>query len=237
MALPAWQPSSARFRRQTAVAREAHGLALTGRSDPISRAIAEMFLLAIPGAPLFRAVRGSKILAGLSHLRRPLHSSLAKGMLTQGRVSPWITQSLRVRKGLGAAALGYNLLNPFETIRHAQKGDYDKALINFFYPIVGVPIYNLVEGSSSHGLVQNGGPPAPLQVSSTASDILSLGKISRPTRSSSAKRVIRPKSRKGRRKRCPPGHYWDAKKRRCVPKLRIDDDLKAFHDKWYRKRS
>lgn len=65
----------------------------------------------------------------------------------------------------------------------------------------GITIYNIVEGSSSQDLVQNGGPPAPLQVSSTTADILSLGKISRPTRSSSAKRVIRPKSRKGRRKR------------------------------------
>ena len=188
-------------------------------ADPISIFIAEIALLAIPGGPLLRAVRGSKLLAALSHVRRPLHSSLAKGMLTQGRVAPWITQSLRVRKGVGAAALGYNLLNPFETIRHAQKGDYDKAIINLFYPIVGVPIYELVEGSSSQSepplVQQNGGPPAPLQVSSTTADILSLGKISRPTRSSSAKRVIRPKSRKGRRKRCPPGHRWNGS--RCVP--------------------
>ena len=80
---------------------------------------------------------------------------------------------------------------------------------------MGLTIYDMVEGSSSQDLVQNGGPPAPLQVSSTHSDILSLGKIFRPTRSSSAKRVIRPKSRKGRRKRCPPGHRWNG--RMCVP--------------------
>jgi len=219
MALPAWQPSSARFRQQTASARESYGLQLSGRPDPISQAIAQAFLLAIPGGPVLRVARGSKILAGLSHLRRPLHSSLAKGMLTQGRVSPWITKSLRVRKGLGAAALGYNLLNPFETIRHAQKGDYDKALINFLYPIVGVPIYNLVEGSSSQSepplVQQNGGPPA-LETPKVVSDILSLGKIARPTRSSSAKRVIRPKSRPGRTYgKCPPGHRWNG--RRCVP--------------------
>ena len=218
MALPAWQPSSAGFRQQTAAAREAHGLTLSGRPDPIAQAIAEMFLLAIPGAPLVRLAKGSKILAGLSHLRRPLHSSLARGMLTQGRVSPWLTRSLRVRKGLGAAALGYNLLNPFETIRYVREGDYDKALINFFYPIVGVPIYNLVEGSSSHGLVQNGGPPAPLQVSSTVADILSLGMISRPPRNPSAKRQAPrrgPRRARKAKNRCPKGHYWNGS--RCVP--------------------
>ena len=88
----------------------------------------------------------------------------------------------------------------------------------------GITIYNIVEGSSSQDLVQNGGPPAPLKVSSTHSDILSLGKISRPTRTSSAKRVIRPKSGKGNDyskhwfPRCPPGHYWDYTKHKCVKK-------------------
>ena len=183
--------------------------------DPISIAIAEIALLAIPGGPLLRAARGSRSLAALSHMRRPVHSSLAKGWLTQGRVSPWITGSLRVRKGLGAAALGYNLLNPFETIRYARKGDYDKALINFFYPLVGVPIYNLVEGSSSHGLVQNGGPsaPPPLVQSGQLSDILSLGKISRPQ--SAHGRSSRTSAT--RRQRCPPGHRWNRTLGKCVP--------------------
>jgi hypothetical protein len=207
MALPAWQPSSVSFSQQAASARQAHGLTLTGEPNPVSMAIAELALLAIPGAPILRAARGSRLLAALSHMRRPLHSSLAKGMLTQGRVSPWITRSLKVRKGAGAAALGYNLLHPFETIRHAQKGDYDKAVINLFYPIVGVPIYDLVEGSSSQDLVQNGGPPAPLLVSSTNADILSLGKISRPTRSSSAKRVTNRVTLQ-KPKQCPRGHRW-----------------------------
>jgi hypothetical protein len=80
---------------------------------------------------------------------------------------------------------------------------------------LGLTVIDIVEGSSSHGLVQNGGPSAPLQVSSTNADILSLGKISRPTRSSSAKRVIRPKSRKDGKNRCPPGHRWNG--HRCVP--------------------
>ena len=170
--------------------------------------------LAIPGGAVVRLSKLPKLASAakvLGELRRPMHTTLA--FVYPG--SRFLSTTLSLRKAGGAAALGYNLLNPFETLRYAQRREYDKALINFFYPIVGVPIYNLVEGSSSQDLVQNGGPPAPLQVSSTTADILSLGKISRPTRSSSAKRVIRPKSRKGRRKRCPPGHRWNGT--RCVP--------------------
>ena len=83
---------------------------------------------------------------------------------------------------------------------------------------LGFTVIDIVEGSSSHGLVQNGGPPAPLQVSSTVADILSLGKISRPPRNPSAKRQA---PRRGPRRalkaknRCPKGHYWNG--RRCVP--------------------
>ncbi len=128
---------------------------------------------------------------------------------------------------------GYNLYKEQADIRHALKGGKFRPDVSMTYrplrfpgwfgrPLaIAIPFPWLdwqgvhVEGSSSQGLVQNGGPSAPLQVSSTTSDILSLGKISRPTRSSSAKRVIRPKSRKGRRKRCPPGHRWNG--RRCVP--------------------
>ncbi len=189
MSFPPWNSSSSSFHIQTKLAREAHGLTLTGRANPVSQVIGELALMAIPAGPLIRLARGSKVLAALSHARRPMHSALAKGWLTQGRVSPIIQSTLRGRKAVGATAFAYNLINPLETVRYVQAGEFDKALINFFYPIVGVPIYNLVEGSSSHGLVQNGGPSAPLQVPSTVSDVLSLGTIIRPTRPSSAKRV------------------------------------------------
>ena len=218
MSFPPWNSSSSSFHIQTKLAREAHGLTLTGRANPVSQVIGELALMAIPAGPLIRLARGSKVLAALSHARRPMHSALAKGWLTQGRVSPIIQSTLRGRKAVGATAFAYNLINPLETVRYVQAGEFDKALINFFYPIVGVPIYNLVEGSSSHGLVQNGGPPAPLQVSSTVADILSLGKISRPPRNPSAKRQA---PRRGPRRalkaknRCPKGHYWNG--RRCVP--------------------
>ena len=178
--------------------------------------------LVIPGGAILKLSKLPKLARAvqtLSFWRRPIHSSYAGGSWFGWQAPAWVGTSLRIRKATGAAALGYNLLNPFETIRHAQKGDYDKALINFFYPIVGVPIYDLVEGSSSQSeqvvpVQQNGGPPA-LETPKVVSDILSLGKISRPTRPSPAKRVIRPKSRSGRRNRCPPGHYWNG--RRCVP--------------------
>jgi len=100
---------------------------------------------------------------------------------------------------------------------------------------LGLTVIDIVEGSSSHGLVQNGGPPAPLQVSSTNADILSLGKISRPTPSSSAQRVIDSKSRKGRRKRCPPGHYWDPEAKGCIPNW-MTGGLLSEKRKYLRKR-
>ena len=179
--------------------------------------------------PAFRAVnflRGTKLVGALSWMRRPIHTSLAGGLWQQGRVAPAIISSLRVRKGLGAAALGYNLLNPFETIRHLRKGDYDKAVINFLYPIVGVPIYEkIVEGSSSQSeppfVQQNGGPPA-LHTPKEVSDILSLGKISRPQSAHgfrSGKAPTAGGKRRTRRKKCPPGYFWSYQKRKCVRSL------------------
>lgn len=165
--------------------------------------------LAIPGGVILKISKVGKIsrvLRTAGEIRRPMHTTLAF-VYPKSRL---LSSTLAVRKGLGAAALGYNLLHPFETIRHIQKGDLDKAAINLMYPIVGVPIYeSLVEGSSSKTYQQNGGlsAPPPLVVTDDWRESLSD-----PVDKSQGKptRKLRGRSRP----RCPPGHRWNGS--RCV---------------------
>ena len=81
--------------------------------------------------------------------------------------------------------------------------------------ILGAKVYQIVDGSSSQDLVQNGGPsaPPPLVQSGQLSDILSLGKISRPQ--SAHGRSSRTSAT--RRQPCPPGHRWNRTLGKCVP--------------------
>lgn len=71
---------------------------------------------------------------------------------------------------------------------------------------IGSGIYDIVDGSSSHGLVQNGGPsaPPPLVQSGQLSDILSLGKISRPQSAHGRS----PRASAARRQRWCPARKW-----------------------------
>ena len=92
--------------------------------------------------------------------------------------------------------------------------------------LTAMRIVDLVEGSSSETYQQNGGPLTPtLDVTDDWRE--SLGDPS-PISQGKPRRKLRGRSRP----RCPPGHRWNG--RFCVPILRIDDDMKRFHDKWYR---
>jgi len=130
----------------------------------------------------------------------------------------------------------YNIYKEFGDLKHwARGGEFQLGLslkarpittMYFPYPIA-VPFpwvsLNPVDESSSQTYQQNGGSSAPsLHISKKESDILSLGRISRPsirtwvssTESGGGRRrkVVNP--RKG--ERCPPGYYWHAGKRACI---------------------
>lgn len=127
----------------------------------------------------------------------------------------------------------YNAYKEQADIRHALKGgDFDLDVGMTYRPLrwrgwfqrplaVAVPfpwfdfqgVHIPVEESSSHGLVQNGGSsaPPPLVQSGLLSDILSLGKISRPQSAHGRS----PRLSAARRQRCPIGHRWNGQ--RCVP--------------------
>lgn len=133
--------------------------------------------------------------------------------------------------GLGWAVTQFDKIQAKEAGLSLQ--EYRNALADKTWTGITIPLSNflmgvtpssLVDGSSSQGLVQNGGPsaPPPLVQSGQLSDILSFGKISRPqsahgrsSRTSAIRRrrkVVNP--RKG--ERCPPGYYWHAGKRACI---------------------
>lgn len=164
------------------------------------------------------------------------------------------TLGVAYRTGIFARALytatrpmvwaGYNAFKEYQDITHALKGGKFEVGVSLTYrplrfkgfmhrPLaIAIPFPWIdfqgvhVEGSSSHGLVQNGGPSAPLQISAPRTDIITLGKISKSkthaTPSNSGGKREAPqrasgdaKHRRGGKKRCPPGHRWNGF--RCVP--------------------
>ena len=125
----------------------------------------------------------------------------------------------------------YNAAREASDIKHFVKGgefkptwslkDRPIGLKGFMHRIIPVAIpfpwfdlqgIHTVEGSSSHGLVQNGGPSAPLVQRGQLSDVLSLGKT---LKTQSAHGRSSRTSATRRQRRCPPGHRWNG--RRCVP--------------------
>ena len=94
---------------------------------------------------------------------------------------------------------------------------------------MAIAIAQIVDGSSSQDLVQNGGPSAPpLLQSGRPSDVLSLGKTLKTQSAhgfrSGKARTAGGKSMHARRKgkstpRCPPGFFWSHQKQKCVRSL------------------
>ena len=146
----------------------------------------------------------------------------------------------------------YNAYKEMSDIKHFLKGGKFEAswsltqrpigLKGFMHRIIPVaipfPWLDLqgvhVDGSSSHGLVQNGGPsaPKPLVRSGPSSDVLSLGK----TLKTQSAHGFRPgKAPARRQRRCPPGHRWDPQLRICVRKWTQEE--KRDWNKRFRKRS
>ena len=200
--------------------------------------------------PAFRVGRGvflgasklSKIPSVLSGIKRPGHSLLlARSRRDLGwlggplapRTQAALANSLKIRSRIGLGLLGYSIVNPIENLLYIQRRDWERLVVNYHLPFIGVPIYNrliatgskteitgviaskdpffdsvvatLVEGSSSETYQQNGGPSTP-----------------RPAaRSARAKSYNPPWLQEGRERvlsgtRCPPGHHWSYRQRKCI---------------------
>ena len=177
------------------------------------------------GRGIWTVVSGSRAVRGVSVVKRPVHEMLALRASSRPG-SPWsshIIRSLKWRKRAGLAALGVSAINPFQSVRYARKRDWTRLGINIRYPIVGVPIYDLVEGSSSEPSQQNGGPSA------TSSKKRKGGKGSRRSTPPAAKSSAHGGGGSGAkprrftirrsRPRCPPGYFWSYQRQRCERSL------------------
>lgn len=138
-----------------------------------------------------------------------------------------LTRSMVWRKRAGLTATGISLLNPFQTLRYARQGDWDRVAINLRYPIVGVPIYDFIQSR------RGSGAPSPAAAHGTKKNRRKSRRPSTGPAGSSynrskdgARSSTRPSGRPSGAKRhsraqraqkkCPRGYYWSWKKRQCV---------------------
>lgn len=194
---------------------------------------------------VIQASRAKRFADFVVFMKRPLHE-MAVGAShwgvwasrTPSIVPTMLRRTLTLRKGIGLTGLGMSIINPLENVRYIQKKDWKRLAINLRFPFVGVPIYDWLQGRS-------GSPPpvasptnqpvrilrdedrhrrtqsarnrqrAPRPRSVRGGSKWEPKKISsRPSgRPSRAKRVMRAKRA---RKKCPAGHYYSWKLKRCV---------------------
>lgn len=204
------------------------------------------------GAAAVRGVQASRVGGAVrvaSAVKRPVHSAMLwRAPRDLGFLGGQLSKStyrrlygtMLWRKRAGLVATGVSVLNPFQSIRYAQKKDWKRLAINLRYPIVGVPIYDYLQGRSGspppvasptnqpirdvgrHRRSQaarlrskSGGPPSGRRDKSPkGQSSLSGGK---GWGSKSVRPSGRPSlARRRRSKKCPAGHYYSWKLRRCV---------------------
>ena len=106
------------------------------------------------------------ITSGLSFAKRPIHSTLAWKSQWNQPLGKLLNQSLTVRKKVNTLALGYSLLNPMQNVHYISRKDWKRLLINLHSPVVGVPIYELIDSlmsGQSESSMQPSGPPRPIR--------------------------------------------------------------------------
>lgn len=154
-----------------------------------------------------QTTRARQLATAVSYWKRPIHTHLTKVFPE----SAFLARSLKARKGVGLTLFGIGMLNPLENIYYAKTGQWQKLLINYHLPIVGVPAFTAWQsykssGSSSQSSQQNGGPGG------TFSDSPGVG--TEPSKG--GKKATPGEGTKPSKSPCPKGHYWSWKERRCV---------------------
>lgn len=175
-------------------------------------------------------------------IKRPLNTLYAEGF---GFRQPSIMAQriLSARKKGNVLLLGYSALNPLENVHYARKRDWESLIVNYHFPIIGVPIYNRLTGGI--GAPTRRDPIRTTQPAKRGMDSWrstqakkrrkrytkppysgkgssGYGKPSSYSRQYESKRSRSWVPRKG--KKCPPGYYWNWKERKCLklykPKIR-----------------
>ena len=187
------------------------------------------------GGTVYKVASGSRLLGTASRyasaVKRPGHSMLlGRAKRDMGWLGgPWspraissLERSMAVRKKVGLGLLGYSVVNPLENVNYIRKGDWTRLAINYHLPIIGVPIYNmLTRGSGAptaatptrtnrpRGRRQQPGGKGRTRPNRLGGKGWSPAPGTRKSSSSGGK------GRYGKQ-RCPPGHYWSKRYKKCV---------------------
>lgn len=197
------------------------------------------FGLARVAASRLFASRAGTVLRTVGSMKRPFHSLAIKraphdlgwlGGPLSPRVSSALTRSMAARKKGNLALMSLSAVNPFENLLYASRKDWTRLFINYHVPFIGVPIYERITASkspqgtvvASAGNIRTkipkitprlpgvGGPRSGTPASTAKSSSKSLEKKTR-----SAARYNLP-SLDAMLKRCPPGHHWSYRQRKCI---------------------
>ncbi len=169
---------------------------------------------------------GNRLVRISGSLKRPINTMYATGFGFKGP-SIMAQRILNLRKKGNVLLLGYSALNPLENFHYAKNRDWEKLIVNYHFPIVGVPIYSQLTGGSGApaGRVpirteppsKRSGEHIPRtwygKKPSTAGSSYNRSKPS----DSRHRKGPRPARYRGRtRSQCPPGHYWSKRYKKCV---------------------
>lgn len=171
---------------------------------------------------------GNRLWRLMGSAKRPINTMYAQGFGFRGP-SKLAQQVLNVRKKGNVMLLGYSLLNPLENLTYAQRRDWEKLIINYHLPIVGVPIWNQLTDSSGIGAPAGRDPIRTTTPAKRAMDSWrKKGNTPGPNghiRQASSRLIMnhdqpkgpRPARYRGRtRSQCPPGHFWSKRYKKCV---------------------
>lgn len=151
------------------------------------------------------------------------------GLRVYGAVSGWI-----LRRGVARtiASTTYGTSTTGLISGHRDLANLERNLSWLEFGLTHVENPFIVEGSSSHDLVQNGGPPALLLPSGSPSSEANGSATSSAGGDSAHGRGSADAS--GRRRRCPKGHYWDKRLKRCRRIATIPKDFWEERNRFHR---
>lgn len=188
----------------------------------------------LPAARVGRGVytigsKFSKVPKILSGIKRPGHTLLSWraggdfGMLggpLSLRTQAALSKSLKVRSRIGLGLLGYSIVNPLENVVYIKNRDWWRLGFNYHLPIVGVPIYNrLTRGSGAPSAASSTRTKKARrprrQKTEYSGTYFEFDKSFVPAPGTRKSSKTRGKRRYGKQ-RCPPGHYWSKRYKKCV---------------------
>jgi len=156
-------------------------------------------------------------------IKRPINTLYAEGAAFM-EPNIMAQRILILRKKGNVLLLGYSALNPLENVHYARKRDWERLIVNYHFPIVGVLIYNRITGGI--GAPISRAPIRTTQPAKRAMDSWRRPGFRRSTPPSRGSKQARsgPFTYKGKTKHpirtrkssCPRGFYWSKRYKKCV---------------------